>query len=210
MSIYRPMVPDSVIITHPLGLDNNKTMAKSEFPCLASSSSSPRHRKSSALPSKQAKPSPRSRRTPSSPTILALLAAISVSPFPVYAHPFDPPDTSLPFLYPPSILQPKPTSTPTPPLPKRSVTPAAQTLASTAAPSPPSPSACSLQRTGLPDKYVLGDDGFWHKTEWSLYGISQCTVSKLSSIPNSSSLPLNLSSLLSLGHLLSPSRSCTK
>jgi hypothetical protein len=142
-------------------------MAKPELPCPVGSSSSPQP---SLPPFKRTKP-PRSRRPYSSPGILALLATISASSVPTYAHPLDPPETSLPFLYPPFILQPKPT----PFLAKRSVTPTTDIPTSTATPSP-SP-GCIPGHTRVPDEYAPGGDGLWYKTEWSLYGTSQCPVS---------------------------------
>ncbi|KAI0248348.1 hypothetical protein BJV78DRAFT_1284867 [Lactifluus subvellereus] len=143
-------------------------MAKPEFPWLPASSSSAQPSKPPLPPFKQAKPSPRSLRPPSSPRILALLATFSVSPlpFPVYAQPFDPPETSLPFLYPPFAVQP------TPSLAKRFVGPPTDAPPITAAPT--FPTGRPLARVNLPDKYVSGSDGYWHKTEWSLYGSSQC------------------------------------
>ncbi|KAI9455912.1 hypothetical protein BJY52DRAFT_614119 [Lactarius psammicola] len=109
--------------------------------------------------------SPRSRRRRSTPSIVALLATISASPPSVHAHPLDPPGTALPFLYPPSIHKP------TPPVAKRSIPPSSDATTNTPPPTPPS---CNQERSNLPDKYVLGDDGYWHKTKWSLYGSSQC------------------------------------
>ncbi|KAH9081478.1 hypothetical protein EDB83DRAFT_2332974 [Lactarius deliciosus] len=130
-------------------------MAKTNCPSIAgpSSPAQPRH-------------SPRSRRRRSPPCIVAFLATISASPFSANAHPLDPPQTALPFLYPPFIHQP------TPSVAKRSLPSSSDATTSTP---PPVPAAqCDQERSNLPDKYVLGDDGYWHKTKWSLYGSSQC------------------------------------
>ncbi|KAH8987387.1 hypothetical protein EDB86DRAFT_2187619 [Lactarius hatsudake] len=130
-------------------------MAKTNCPSIAgpSSPAQPRH-------------SLRSRRRRSPPCIVAFLATISASPFSANAYPLDPPQTALPFLYPPFIRQP------TPSVAKRSLPSSSD--AATSTPPPVPPAGCDQERSNLPDKYVLGDDGYWHKTKWSLYGSSQC------------------------------------
>lgn len=113
----------------------------------------------------------RSRRRRSPPgSIVAFLATLSASHFSVHAHPLDPSQTALPFLYPSFIQQP------TPSVAKRSLPSSSDATTSTLPPSPP-PSKCNFEQIGMPDKYVLGDDGYWYKTEWSLYGSTQCPVS---------------------------------
>lgn len=151
--------------------------AKPEFPCRAGQSSYAQPSKPSRPPFKHAKPFRRSLRPHSSPRILALLATVSASPFPLpaYAHSSDPPETALPFLYPPFVLQPTPT------IAKRSIGSATHVSIITAA--PPIPSSSLRERLDLPDKYVSGSDGYWHKTKWSLYGSAQSFVSKTPSIP---------------------------
>ena len=138
-------------------------MAKPDFASHpASSSSSRRHKASHSDPSHRP---PRSRPAPSGTRILTLLAALSATPLSALAHPLDPPETSLPFLYPPFVLQPTPAS-----FAKRSdtvSTPVAATV--TSAPSS-EPSRCRHARRHLPDKFAIADDGLWHKTSWSLYG----------------------------------------
>jgi hypothetical protein len=136
-------------------------MAKPELPCLASSSSS-----SSSV--RRRHKSTRSRRNPYSSTVFALLSAISVPPNPAHAQPLDSSQTSLPFLYPPFVLQPDPHPAP---VNKRS-----STLSSSAT----APSLRCVQGDfGWPDKYILDDDDdLWYKTEWSAYGSAQCPVSK--------------------------------
>ncbi|KAI0308363.1 hypothetical protein B0F90DRAFT_1813635 [Multifurca ochricompacta] len=125
---------------------------------------------SSASPAQHSKKTQRLRSSrPHSPHgIFTLLATISTSLFPANAHPLDPPESSLlPFLYPPFVLQP------TPSVAKRLVTPSSPD-ASTSTTPPSLSTECQLARSDLPDKYVLGDDGLWHKTKWSLYGSTQC------------------------------------
>lgn len=113
--------------------------------------------------------SPRSR--PSRSHILPLLAAISATPLSIYAYPLDPTQTSLPFLYPPFLYQPTPIA-------KRSVTPSTLDAGTpTSSQSPTPSSSCKYDRSDLPDKYVVGEDGLWHKTYWSLYGSANCMVS---------------------------------
>jgi hypothetical protein len=151
-------------------------MAKPSFascpPAASSSSTSTRHPKaSSSVSSHLLDRSSRSR--PPRSHILALLAAISATPLSVHAYPLDQPQTSLPFLYPPFIFRPTPIA-------KRSDTPSTSDAATTVNPTgpPPTPSsACQYDRGGLPDKFEVGDDGFWHKTHWSLYGSAGCPVS---------------------------------
>jgi hypothetical protein len=144
-------------------------MANPELPCLPSGSSSPSSSSSSVH---RRHKSSRSRRKPYSSTLFALLSAISIPPHPAHAQPFDPPQTSLPFLYPPFILQP-PVPSPSP-VNKRSV------LDSTSSSSTPPPSLrCVQGDLGWPDKYIPDeDDGLWYKTEWSAYGSAQCAVSR--------------------------------
>lgn len=107
---------------------------------------------------------PRRRRSP----LVAFLATLSAAPFSVHAHPLDPPQTALPFLYPSLALHP------TPPVAKRSLPLPRSDATTSTSPSQP-PTKCTKD---MPDKYILGDDGYWHKTKWSLYGLSQCPVSK--------------------------------
>ncbi len=152
-------------------------MAKPTFascPPAASSSTSTRHLKaSSSVSSHLLDRSSRSR--PPRSHILALLSAISATPLSVHAYPLDPPQTSLPFLYPPFILRPTPIA-----ILKRLDIPSTSDAAATANPTSPPPapsSACQYDRGGLPDKFEMGDDGFWYKTHWSLYGSAHCPVS---------------------------------
>jgi hypothetical protein len=158
-------------------------MAKPAFASLfaSSSSSSARHHRASPSSSTSSHP-PLNRSSRSRPPdlprtrtrTLALLAALSATPLSAHAYPLDPPQTSLPFLYPPFALEP------TNVLAKRSAAPSTSNAApptTTGAPPSPSPQ-CQYDRADLPDKYVLGDDGYWHKTPWSLYGSAYCTVSK--------------------------------
>ncbi|KAH9964150.1 hypothetical protein BC827DRAFT_1265959 [Russula dissimulans] len=139
-------------------------MAKPDFASLpASSSFTP---PSPSSPSNRVNRIPRSRPRPSARGILTLLATLSASPLSAHAHPVDSPATPLPFLYPPFTLEPTRSIT------KRSPTTSSANPAASATP----PSECQQERS-LPDKYVLGDDGRWHKTPWSLYGSSYCPVS---------------------------------
>jgi hypothetical protein len=115
------------------------------------------------------------RRHPSPPTVLALLSAVSVFPLAAHGYPLEPSETALPFLY-PRFLNPTP---PQPLLAKRAPDPPTSTPASstTTAIPPGPPVGCPQDEYRLPDKYVLGDDGLWHKTPWSLYGSIYCPVS---------------------------------
>lgn len=118
-------------------------------------------------------PRSRSRYSPSASALLALLATVSASPSVAHAYPLEPPQTALPFLYPPFLQHS------TPSLEKRSPTPSTSNPAPSTTPTPPSsPSGCSQDGSNMPDKYVMGDDGRWHKTDWSLYGSTYCPVSK--------------------------------
>jgi hypothetical protein len=173
-------------------------MAKTNCRSVAGPSSSP-HPYDFLIPSCPPSPNPlrhslRSRRRRSPPgSIVAFLATLSLSQFSVHAHPLDPPQTALPFLYPSFIHQP------TPSVAKRS--PPSSSDATTSTPSPsPLPSKCNPEQIVMPDKYVLGDDGYWYKTEWSLYGSTQCPVSN-------SSLP-PLAPLQTLAELFLKQRSC--
>ncbi|KAF8274278.1 hypothetical protein EI94DRAFT_1696194 [Lactarius quietus] len=106
-----------------------------------------------------------------SPGIFAFLATLSASQFSVHAHPLDPAQTALPFLYPSFIHQA------TPSVAKRSLPSSADATSTTPSPPPPPPpppSKCNQEQINMPDKYVLGDDGYWYKTDWSLYGSTQC------------------------------------
>jgi|SRR5712672_3327349 len=139
-------------------------MAKPDFASLSASSSFTVRLPSS--PSNRVNRVPRSRPRPSPQGILALLATVSASPLSAHAYPLEPPATPLPFLYPPFVFEPTHSIT------KRSPT---------ASPSDPTPSTtppleCQQERS-LPDKYVLGDDGRWHKEAWSLHGSAYCPVS---------------------------------
>ena len=111
----------------------------------------------------------RSRPRRSSPSIVAFLATLSASHFSVHAHPLDPPQTAFPFLYPSFIHHP------TPSVAKRSLPSSADATTGTSS-LPPTPK-CTPGQAAMPDNYVLGDDGLWHKTGWSLYGSTQCSVS---------------------------------
>ncbi|KAF8506518.1 hypothetical protein F5888DRAFT_2735 [Russula emetica] len=130
-------------------------------PAASSSTSTRRPNPSPSVSSYPLNRSSRSRPTRS--RILPLLAAISAAPLSIHAYPLDPTQTSLPFLYPSFLHQPTP-------FVKRSDT--SSTLnAPTPTGSSPAPSlACKYDRGELPDKYVVGGDGLWHKTIWSLYG----------------------------------------
>ncbi|KAH8992417.1 hypothetical protein EDB92DRAFT_567259 [Lactarius akahatsu] len=85
----------------------------------------------------------RSRRRRSPPCIVAFLATISASPFSANAHPLDPPQTALPFLYPPFIHQP------TPSVAKRFLPSSSD--ATTSTPPPVPPTQCDQERSNLPD-----------------------------------------------------------
>lgn len=157
-------------------------MAKpTQDPLRPAASSSTSTRRLKASPSASSHPLNRcSRSRPARSRLLPLLAAISATPLSIHAYPLDPTETSLPFLYPPFLHQPTP-------LAKRSVTPstlnAATASGSTPSPPPAPSSGCqydkgNLPDKNLPDKYVLGDDGRWHKVTWSLYGSVNCPVSK--------------------------------
>lgn len=115
--------------------------------------------------------SPRSRPDPSRTRVLALLAALSATPLSALAHPLDPPQTSLPFLYPPFALQPTAAA-----FAKRSATPSTLDAPTTTSAPCSQPSRCRYARRDVPDKFAVGDDGLYHKTYWSLYG--SCAVSK--------------------------------
>ncbi|KAH9178532.1 hypothetical protein EDB89DRAFT_953547 [Lactarius sanguifluus] len=106
-------------------------MAKTIWPSVAgpSSPTQPRH-------------SLRSRRRRSPPCIVAFLATISASPFSANAHPH-PPQTTLPFLYPPFIHQPAPS------IAKRSLPSSSDATTSTPLPVPPT--QCDQERSNLPD-----------------------------------------------------------
>lgn len=149
-------------------------MAKTNWPSVAGPSSSPPLYVFLILspppPPNPTRHSLRSRRRRSPPGIFAFLATLSASHFSVHAHPLDPPQPALPFLYPPFV------HSPTPSVAKRSLP--SSTDATTSTPPLPSYSRCTQEQADMPDKYVLGEDGYWHKTEWSLYGSTQCPVSK--------------------------------
>lgn len=161
------------------------SMAKPSSLFASSSSSARRHRASpSSSSSSSTSPHPplnrslRCRRPGGTNTrtrtrTFALLAALSAAPLSAHAYPLDPPETSFPFLYPPFALEP------TKALAKRSAAPSTSDAAApTTTGAPPSPSSqCQYDRANLPDKYTLGDDGYWHKTPWSLYGSAYCNVS---------------------------------
>ena len=139
-------------------------------PTASSSSSTSTTRRPNASPSVSSHPLNRcSRSRPARSHILPLLAALSATPLAIHAYPLDPTQTSLPFLYPPFLHQPTP-------LAKRSDTPS--TTTPTGSPSPAPSFRCHYDRGNLPDKYVVGDDGLWHKTQWSLYGSANCPVSE--------------------------------
>ncbi|KAI0275263.1 hypothetical protein BC834DRAFT_851997 [Gloeopeniophorella convolvens] len=147
-------------------------MAKPDKPCLAG-------------PSCSAQNSRRHKRTRHAPPshLFTLFATICASSNYTHAHPLDHPRPELPFLYPPSVLPPTPRSDPLPP-----------SDATTSPPPQTPPLACRQERPNLPDKYVLGDDGLWHKTEWSLYGSTNCPGSCSSSsalAPSSVPTPQN-------------------
>lgn len=146
-------------------------MAKPDFASLLAATPPPRSRspnRAKRIPSRS-RPCRRS-----SPALLALLATVHVSPESVNGYPLDQPKTSLPFLYPPFLDQP------THSLTKRSDTPSTSSAASTST----SSSGCHPDGANLPDKYVQGDDGYWHKTlPWSLYGSTSCSVSKAPLLP---------------------------
>ena len=149
-------------------------MAKTNCPSVAGPSSSPPLYVFLILtpppPLNPTRHSPRPRRRRSRPCIFTFLATLSASHFSAHAHPLDPPQTALPFLYPPF------THSPTPSVAKRSLP--SSTDATSSIPPLPSHSRCTQEQVDMPDKYVLGEDGYWHKTEWSLYGSTQCPVSK--------------------------------
>jgi hypothetical protein len=135
---------------------------------------------------------PRSRSRQTSPSaVLALLSAAYASPLAANGYPLEPSETALPFLYPPFIHRTDPS------LAKRSPEASTSTAAATnATPTPPPPLPdCQQDGYKLPDKYVLGDDNRWHKTQWSLYGSVYCRVSLKRFLlrPRSSSCPLKLS-----------------
>jgi hypothetical protein len=156
-------------------------MAKPEFgslpaPAPASNSSARHPTPSPSRASNRVNRAPRSRprRHPSPPAFLALLSAVSASPLAAHGYPLEPSETALPFLYPPFLY---PTLTP-PSLAKRAPDPSTSTAASSTTPTPPAPpSGCPQDEYRLPDKYAQGDDGRWHKTQWSLYGSIYCPVS---------------------------------
>ena len=138
-------------------------------PAAASSSSSASTTRRPSVSSHPLNRSPRSR--PSRSHILPLLAAISATPLSIHAYPLDPTQTALPFLYPPFLHQPTPIA-------KRSGTPSTLDAGTPTGSQPPTPSSsCQYDRGNLPDKYVVGEDGLWHKTHWSLYGSANCMVS---------------------------------
>lgn len=150
-------------------------MAKPSIDSLPpASSSSTSSRRPNPSPSFSSRPLNRSSRSRPAPSrILPLLAAVSATPLAIHAYPIEPTQTSLPFLYPSFLAQPIP-------LAKRANTFSTLDAAtSTASPPPPAPSSgCQYDRGNLPDKYVLGEDGLWHKTQWSLYGSANCPVSQ--------------------------------
>jgi hypothetical protein len=140
-------------------------------PAASSSTSTRRLNPSPSVSSHPLNRCPRSR--PARSHILPLLAALSAVPLSIHAYPLDPTQTSLPFLYPPFLYQPTP-------LAKRSVPPSTPDAATPTTSSPPAPSyGCQYDKGNLPDKYVVGDDGLWYKTKWSLYGSVNCPVSEL-------------------------------
>lgn len=155
-------------------------MAKPELASLplardSNSDASTRHPSSGSSNRVNRAPRSRTRYSSSSPSaaILALLATFSASPLVSHAYPLEPPQTALPFLYPPSLRQS------TPSLQKRSPTPSTSNPVSSTTTTPPSPpSGCSKDGPNMPDKYVMEDDGLWYKTVWSLYGSTYCPVSK--------------------------------
>lgn len=152
----------------------NVSMAKPRLdslrPAASSSASTRRLKASTSVSSHPPNRSPRSR--PARSRILPFLAALSATPLSIYAYPLDPTETSLPFLYPPFLHQPAP-------LAKRSVTPSTLNAATpSGSPPPASSSGCQFDKADLPDKYVVGEDGLWRKTHWSLYGSANCPVSK--------------------------------
>ena len=144
----------------------------------AASSSTSTTRRPNPSPSVSSHPLNRcSRSRPARSRILPLLAAISATPLSIHAYPLDPTQTSLPFLYPPFLHQPAP-------LAKRSDTPSTLDATTPTGSPPPAPSfGCQYDRGNLPDKYVLGDDGLWHKTQWSLYDSAKCPVSEPLYVP---------------------------
>ena len=145
-------------------------------PAASSSTSSRRLKSSPAVSSHPLNRSSRSR--PSRSHILSLLAAISATPLSIHAYPLDPTETSLPFLYPPFLHQAAP-------LAKRSGSPSTLNAATPTGSPPPAPSlVCQYERDILPDKYVVGDDGSWHKAPWSLYGCVNCPVSERPPFPS--------------------------
>ena len=152
--------------------------AKPEFASLlargSNTDSSTRHPIASpSRPPNRVNLTPRSRSRYSASALLALLATVSASSSLAHAYPLEPPQTALPFLYPPFLRQS------TPSLEKRSPTPSTSNPAPSTTPTPPSsPSGCPQDGSNMPDKYTLGDDGRWHKTDWSLYGSTYCPVSK--------------------------------
>lgn len=136
-------------------------------PMPSPSSSSNRNRLHRAL---------RSRPRQTSPSaVLALLSAAYASPLAARGYPLEPSETALPFLYPPFIHRTDLS------LAKRSAdaSTSTSTAAASSTPTPPPtlPPECPQDEYKLPDKYVLGDDNRWHKTQWSLYGSFYCRVS---------------------------------
>jgi hypothetical protein len=155
-------------------------MAKAK-PGLASSpipapDSSTRHPSSS---SNRANRASRSRPRYSSPSaVIGLLATLSASPLSATGYPLEPSETALPFLYPSFFAQATPTFA------RRSEDPSASDTPSSTTPTPPTPpSGCPQDLSILPDNYVLGDDGLWHKNRWSLYGSVYCPVCKPPLVP---------------------------
>ncbi|KAI0299779.1 hypothetical protein BC826DRAFT_1102470 [Russula brevipes] len=159
-------------------------MAKPDF---VSPTASPRH--STARPRAKRIARSLSRHTSSS-GILAFLATLSASPLSAHAYPLEPP---LPFLYPASVI-PSTSS-----LAKRSTVRSTPDAAARNAPRSP-PVLCQQERSNLPDKYELGDDGYWHKGP--PYDAAYCTVSKAPFLSHSSMSAETLPSL-------SPQSSCS-
>src|SRR6266851_5402862 len=140
----------------------------------ASDSSTRHHSASPSSSSNRVNRAPRSRPRYSSPSaVLGLLATLSASPLSANGYPLEPSKPDLPFLYPSLFIQATPTFA------KRSEAPSASDTPSSTTPTPPTPpSGCPQDQSSFPDKYVLGDDGLWHKTNWSLYGSIYCPVCK--------------------------------
>ena len=150
-------------------------MAKPDLASLPAHSSTRHPLASPSRSSNRVNRPPRSRSRYSSPSasaLLALFATVSASPLVAHGYPLEPPQTALPFLYPPFLRQSPEKRSPTP----STSSPASST---TPTPTPPSsPSGCPPNGSGMPDNYILGSDGRWHKTDWSLYGSTYCAVSK--------------------------------